>query len=73
MNEEIYKALILVSAFAGFFCGTIVSRVYWINVYKIYRDEMSKQYNQILKNFGLEKNVNGVWEMHNENDIWIKK
>jgi hypothetical protein len=73
MNEDIYKALILVSLFLGFVCGTLVTRTYWKEVYRIYRDEMHRQYTSVLNNFGLTKNNNGIWEMKNDEGTWVKK
>lgn len=65
--------LMLLCAFGGVIGGTFLSRYYWIGVYRIFVDEMHAQYIKILKEFGIRKTIFGVWEMHNRDEVWIKK
>jgi len=70
--DAFYGAIILLALIGGFVGGTFLSRGYWILVYRRYSQEMNNQYMLLLNKFGLKRNSNGVWEMHNEDGTWIK-
>jgi hypothetical protein len=38
-------------------------------------DEVAAQYVKVLKHFGIKKNGNNTWELHDKelNEVWIKK
>jgi len=71
--DTFFAAIVLLALIGGFVGGTILSRSYWILVYRRYTNEVKAQYVHLLKKFGLKQNSNGVWEMHNEDGTWIKQ
>lgn len=71
---DLFTGLItLMAAFAGFVGGTLMSRVYWLHVYKVYTERVQTQYKNILFEFGIKKNAKGNWEMNNREGFWSKK
>jgi hypothetical protein len=73
MDEKLTGLYVVLGIFGGFLGGTLVTRNYWMQLYAIYTKEMRAQYVKILKNFGIEQNCQGSWEMCEKDETWIKK
>ena len=52
---------LLIGIIGGFIGGTLVTRNYWISTYRIYTEEIVKQYSSLLNKFGIYKNDDGLW------------